>query len=521
MNQLKYITYCRKSREDKDAQILSIQSQIEELSQYASNNKLQVTSTFDESHSAAKQGRPVFNDVLNLIEAGQANALLVWKFDRISRNESDTARVIKAFRDGILEEIRTPFETYRKGDNVLLLYIYFGMADEYSRQLSANVKRGNRTKLRLGQYPGCAPFGYRNFNRNNIKNIEPDENAPIVRKCFELYATGEYPLSLLRKNLNHEWGVKGKYGGKFSLSVIQKMLNNSVYYGVISRNGELFNGTFEPIISKDLFDKVEAIIKNRAHVRGKAGEHSYKRLIRCRECQSIYTGETRHKYYPKTDNHAVYEYYSCAKKHGSCSQRPIRVDDIEKQLKAAISKVEFDKEEWEIATDLAILDLDKKRSFQHDLISRYQKNMAQIDSRLNSLLDLRTSKEITAEEYILKKNEYINTKKTFEGKIKEVTNRGDEKFGLVENFAEVIIQAQEILEGNDIEKKRNLVLSISSDLFIFEGKVEISFKKPFSFFFDRQKDDKEDSMSGIQYKVRNYYFENPLDYPPLWLINQQ
>ena len=169
---IKYIIYCRKSREDKDAQILSIQSQIEELEQYATTNSLQVATLYSESHSAAKQGRPVFNDVLNSIEVGQANALLVWKFDRLSRNESDTARIIKAFRDGILEEIRTPFETYRKGDNVLLLYIYFGMADEYSRQLSANVKRGNRTKLRLGQYPGCAPFGYRNYNRNNIKNIE-------------------------------------------------------------------------------------------------------------------------------------------------------------------------------------------------------------------------------------------------------------------------------------------------------------------------------------------------------------
>ncbi len=143
----KYILYARKSREDKDAQILSIQSQVEELSQYATNNNIRVARIYEESHSAAKQGRPVFNDVLNAIEAGQANALLVWKFDRISRNEIDTARVIKAFRDGILEEIRTPFETYRKGDNVLLLYIYFGMADEYSRQLSANVKRGNRTKL--------------------------------------------------------------------------------------------------------------------------------------------------------------------------------------------------------------------------------------------------------------------------------------------------------------------------------------------------------------------------------------
>jgi site-specific DNA recombinase len=493
---IKYIIYCRKSREDKDAQILSIQSQIEELEQYATTNSLQVATLYSESHSAAKQGRPVFNDVLNSIEVGQANALLVWKFDRLSRNESDTARIIKAFRDGILEEIRTPFETYRKGDNVLLLYIYFGMADEYSRQLSANVKRGNRTKLRLGQYPGCAPFGYRNYNRNNIKNIEPDENAPIIEKCFELYSTGEYPLALLRKNLNEKWVVKGKYGGKISKSVIQKMLRNPVYYGVISRNGELFDGAFEPIITKDLYDKVAAIIENKSHPRGEKVVNTYKRLLRCQECDSIYTGETRHKYYPNTDRHAIYHYYSCAKKKGICNQKPIKEKELEVQLIAKLTSVEFDKEEWDIARDLAILDLDKKRAFQHEVIGRYNKQIAQIDNMLSGLLELRSAKEITAEEYLAKKNEYINNKKSFEGKIKEVTKFADEKFGLVENFAEVIIQAQEILEGKDNEKKRNLLLSISSDVYIFEGKAKISFKKPFSFFFNREKDDKSFSMSG-------------------------
>ena len=229
MESISYITYCRKSREDKDAQVLSIASQMEELSEFATNNTLQVVSTKEESHSAAKIGRPVFNEVMSSIEEGQANGLLVWKFDRISRNEIDTARVIKAFRDGKLLEIRTPFETYKKGDNVLLLYIYFGMADEYSRQLSANVKRGNRTKLRLGQYPGRAPFGYKNYRRDNVANIEPDENAAIIKLIFEWYASGEYSFAAIRNKLNNELLIASKNGRKFSKGELQKIIRNKVY----------------------------------------------------------------------------------------------------------------------------------------------------------------------------------------------------------------------------------------------------------------------------------------------------
>lgn len=419
--ELRYITYCRKSREDKDAQVLSIESQKTELSEFALNNNLKVVSIYDESHSAAKQGRSVFNEVLNLIEAGQANALLVWKFDRISRNEIDTARVIKAFRDGVLEEIKTPFETYRKGDNVLLLYIYFGMADEYSRQLSANVKRGNRTKLKLGQYPGKAPFGYRNYNRNNIKNIEPDDNAPIVNRIFTWYASGDYSLLRIKQQLNVVLKIPSKRGWRFSKSELQKILKNKIYYGVIERSGELFSGTFEPIITKDLYDKVQEVINKKSHPRGNKKAHTYKLLIRCGACDSVYTGETKHKYYPNTDRHAYYTYYSCAKKHGVCSQKPIKENEFEKLFLEGISHVEFDKTEWDIAVDLLLLDLDKNRSFQHNLIGKYRLEIAKIDTNLNSLLELRTAKEITAEEYLNKKNEYVNNQKEYEGKIKEVT----------------------------------------------------------------------------------------------------
>ena len=105
-----------------------------------------------------------------------------------------------------------------------------------------------------------------------------------------------------------------------------------------------------------------------------------------------------------------------------------------------------------------------------------------IEAKKLTLLEMRTANEVTPEEYLLKKNEYTNDIKGYEGKIAELPPVVDEKFELVENFAQIIMQAQEILESDDVTKKRQLAHSLSSNYFVKDGTLEISFKKPFSFF---------------------------------------
>ena len=497
MENLKYLTYARRSRDDKDSQILSLESQLDELHDYAQNNSLKVLRTFQESQSAHKLGRPIFDELMTEIEKGNANALLVWKFDRLSRCSTDTARILKAFDDGHLLEIKTPFESFKAGENILMLYLHFGLADQYSQQLSSNVKRGIRTKLKLGQYPSKAPLGYRNFNRNQIKNIEPDESASIIRQIFTWYGSGEYSFSQIKNKLN-ELKIRSKTGKKFGKSELQKIIRNKAYYGIIERNGEEFAGTFEPLISKDLFDKANQIMNSKSRPRPSKLFHAYRQIIRCKECDSMFTAETKHKYYPKTNRHAYYTYYSCIKKDGFCSQKPIKEQELERLIGEQLTGLEFDREEWKIALDLLKLDLDKTSLFEQNLAKDYADSIRKIESQLLVLIDLRTSKEITQEQHLLKKNQYTGELKEYQNKLKNLPNRFEEKFDLVENFAEVILQAQEILMGDDLERKRQLMLSISSNLFILDGKLEIEFKKPFSFYFKGLKLEKPTTLSGIE-----------------------
>ena len=157
-DKLKYIIYTRKSREDKGGQALSLESQIRELKEYAAKENLEVIKILQESQTAYKPGRPVFAGMMEMFELGLANAALVWKPDRISRNALDGGQFIQAMDDGKILELRTPVERFGKDDNRMMLYLHVGMSNEYSKQISINVKRGNRQKYERGEYLGLAPI---------------------------------------------------------------------------------------------------------------------------------------------------------------------------------------------------------------------------------------------------------------------------------------------------------------------------------------------------------------------------
>src|SRR3989344_7399547 len=105
---IKYIIYCRKSSEQEDRQVLSIESQRNELLAVAKRENLKVVEIIEESHSAKKLGRPLFAELIEKIDKGVANGLLVWNASRISRNSVDTGRVFYLIDEEKLLEVRTP-----------------------------------------------------------------------------------------------------------------------------------------------------------------------------------------------------------------------------------------------------------------------------------------------------------------------------------------------------------------------------------------------------------------------------
>ncbi len=172
---VKYFLYARKSTEDKERQVMSIEAQLAELAEYAKRENIDITERFIESKSAKKPGREIFNEMIQKIYASkEAVGILAWHPDRLARNSVDGGQVIYLIDIGKIASLRFPtfwFEPTPQG--LFMLQVAFGQSKYYSDNLSENVKRGIRQKLRRGEWPGLAPFGY--VNNPKTRTIEPDQ----------------------------------------------------------------------------------------------------------------------------------------------------------------------------------------------------------------------------------------------------------------------------------------------------------------------------------------------------------
>ena len=185
-----YFLYARKSTDEPDRQILSIEAQITELREFAEREQLTITQTFIESQTAKEPGRPIFNDMLSLIEKGRANGILAWHPDRLARNSVDGGRIIHLTDTGSITMLKFPtfwFDATPQGK--FMLNIAFGQSKYYVDNLSENVKRGLRQKVRRGEAVGVAPTGYLNDVINH-KMVKDPERFRLIRKLFQMYATG-------------------------------------------------------------------------------------------------------------------------------------------------------------------------------------------------------------------------------------------------------------------------------------------------------------------------------------------
>jgi DNA invertase Pin-like site-specific DNA recombinase len=206
----KFFLYARKSTEDEERQVMSIEAQLAELAEYAKREGLEVVEQFVESKSAKKPGRKIFNKMIEKIHASKSPVgILAWHPDRLARNSVDGGQIIYLIDQGKIASLRFPtfwFEPTPQG--LFMLQVAFGQSKYYSDNLSENVKRGIRQKLRRGEYPGKAPLGY--VNNPKTRNIEPDPTkSKIVAKAFEEFAQGKHTLKSLGERLSF-WGVVSK-----------------------------------------------------------------------------------------------------------------------------------------------------------------------------------------------------------------------------------------------------------------------------------------------------------------------
>lgn len=338
----KYCLYTRKSSESDERQAMSIDSQLKEMRELAESKGLDVSEEKQESYSAKDSGqRPIYNEMLRDIENGECDAILTWAPDRLSRNAGDLGSLVNLMDQGKLLYICTPSQTFTGNPNdKFLLMILCSQAKLENDNKSVNVKRGIKAKCEAGWRPGVAPLGYINRAFGGIKDIVPDpERAGIIAEMF--YKAGYHGWSGRRIK---QWldGQKftNRSGKPITLSQVLEMLKNPFYYGEFEypeNSGSWYQGSHEPLISKELFDTVQ---KTRNIKRGNWGskQFAFKGLLECGTCGADVVGEEKFKKLKSGDvNRHVY--YRCTKKvDPTCPEKYINELDLCRLLQDFIEK---------------------------------------------------------------------------------------------------------------------------------------------------------------------------------------
>ncbi len=459
-----YFLYARKSTDVEDKQVLSIEGQLAELRSLAKSAGLNVAAEFVEKKTAKMPGRPVFNEMLNRIQQGEAQGIICWKLDRLARNPVDGGQISWLLQQGTIRHIQTHDRSHVSNDNVLMMSVEFGMANQFIRDLSANTSRGLRHKAAIGHFPGTAPAGYLNDVR--AKTIVVDrKKARFIRAAFELYAKGNSRLEDISQFLYNN-GVTSIYGNRLQKDRAKFILSNPFYYGHFRYAGETYEGKHTPLIDKELFDKVQTILVRRGHPQKPDKEPKILcGLLRCGECGCMITAEVQ----------KGHTYYRCTKKNLSvrCSQLYVREEVLITDLSEILSHYTMP-EDW--AQGLFKLADEDERATSRTaaaFVSSLRDKVADISRKLDRLTTTFIDQDVERPEYLKRRAALMSECRSLEEVIAK-SQRGQHPW--LEPMREWINKAQmldEIAKNGDLPSKKSSLQEIfGSNLILRNKKVE-------------------------------------------------
>lgn len=370
--ELRYCLYARKSMEDEERQALSIDSQISEMEKLVEREHLSVVATKTEAHSAKNSGeREVFNQMLEGIKDGKYNAILTWNPDRLSRNAGDLGRLVDLMDSKQLLEIKTYNQTFTNSPNEKFLLMILGSEAKLENDnRSVNVKRGLRSMVEKGLWPGVPPIGYKvAYEKNQRGRLKIDTiRAHMVQQMFEKAVEG-WSQRHIRNWLRDELDFVSVNGKHLSLSDIQLALRRTFYYGMFEyplKSGNWYKGVHQPIITKELFDKAQlALKKHSRQTRIYRKDFAYTNLIKCGLCGSNVTAEEKFKVL-KDGSISRYVYYCCTRaKDTNCKLLYIREEELIRQLCEIVDQLSIDELGVRGQMDL---DVDRMYRFHRDVI---------------------------------------------------------------------------------------------------------------------------------------------------------
>jgi len=420
-----YIGYIRVSTVKQGTKGVSLQEQRDAILHYAERSHLPVTIWLTEMETAAKQGRPVFNQAIKLLRSGKAKGIILHKLDRGARNLRDWAAIGELSDQGIDVHFVTESIDLQSRGGRLSADIMAVVATDYIRNLREETRKGFYGRLKQGLFPLQAPLGYLDQGGGKAKTIDPVK-GPLIRKAFELYASGQYNLHSLCDEL-YRLGLRNRNGGRVNMSSLSVVLNNPFYIGLITihKTGETFVGIHEPIIGKTLFDRVHGILTGKTNTRIQRHDFPYRRMLSCATCKLTLIPE-------RQKGHV---YYRCHTRE--CPQSCIREESIATEVSYFFQRLQYDDQEREYYRARVQTLKATWASRREEEIKNLNLRQSQIKDRLNRLTDAYLDQALDKTMFEERKKSLLLEQKSVEENLMNVNRQNSSSPEKLEIFLEL------------------------------------------------------------------------------------
>ncbi len=473
---MKSVVLCRVSSKEQEETGYSLGAQEKFLNTYREKQGYQLTKLFSISESASgRKQRELFDQMINFVKKEKINIIICEKVDRLTRNfkdmvmidewlEEDETRQVHLVKDSlIMHKNSRSQEKLNWGIRILF-------AKNYVDNLSEEVKKGQKEKISQGWLPTKPPYGYKTIGESGHKeHIINPEVSPLIKRMFELYATGNYSIKKL-VGVMYEEGLRSSTGVKVVKSRIGDLLSDPFYVGKNCWNGEVYQGKQEPLLSDELFEKVQKILRGKTSPKFSRHDFQFKGLIKCGECTGTITWETQKGITYGHCNH----YRNCSQKIWS------KEIDTDKIITKGLNDLKLNSPrltEWirKALKENHQTEIEYHQSTQTELKQRYD----QVQNRLDRLFDEKIDGNLEEDFYRRKLAQYSEEKENI---LKSIKNHSDSS----DNYRNKSLQIYEIsqdatnsyLKGTP-DQRHKLLNLVFEKLTITNGKLEYKYTSDF------------------------------------------
>jgi site-specific DNA recombinase len=336
------------------------------------------------------------------------------------------------------------------------------------------------------------PWGYNHspYKRLGDEEIVCDpERFSLIQKGLKWIASKKYSPRQVYEKL-YEEGLRTKRGNKISYSVFYRMLTTPFYHGIFEypfKNGKLYEGKHMKAITRNEYEAIQEALGRKDRERPHKHFFPYSGLMKCGECGCSIVADPKRKV-QKNGNVHEYTYYHCTKKRGTCAQKCVEVDKLEKQLMETIERINIPQSfhEWaieELKKDHEIEVAEQTKSY--DNAKRlHDESVRKLDNLVEGWLD----KKIPEDVYQRKLPEYEKDKNLSQQRLDNLNNGTDEPLKKGEKVLNLALTALEEFNTGKPEKKKEIIMSLGSNLILNNLKLDMVVEKPLKLLSEHPAD---------------------------------